>query len=81
MDNLEKVNDLLFSPLAKNHCVYFYILMIFSLVTIVINIVALLWLSSSTKSPKYLWRHAAMTLIPGLLGYYHTRLFYSMCVN
>ena len=82
MDNMEKLDELLFSPLTKNHCVYFYILMIGALVTMVVNILGLIWISTKNKaSASVILRHAAFTLIPGLIGYYHTRLFYTMCKN
>lgn len=81
MDKIQEIQDALLTPLTKNHCLYFYLLMLFSLVALILNIVALLSVTVMGKKRKHLLRHAMMTLLPGAVLYYQNRLFYSMCVN
>lgn len=76
VSNLE---DQLLTPLGKEYCLYFYYMMVISLIILVINILSIVSCIVKTKG-KNLFRDMMM-IIPGFLLYFQSRLFYSMCVN
>lgn len=84
MDKLQEIQDALFSPLSKKHCLYFYVIMVLVFVMLVVNVVSLLAALVTMKGKKnYLrmLRLSVMSIIPGLVLYYQSRLMYSICVN
>ena len=81
MSLLLRIDKLLFSPLNKNHCFYFYYLSVFffCLFVSLIFLLVLDYFYSKVKSPtaaQVLW-----LLINPLLLYFINRLYYSMCIN
>lgn len=84
MDKLQEIQDALFSPLSKKHCLYFYVIMVLVFVMLVVNVVSLLAAVVTMKGKKNymrMLRLSLMSIIPGLVLYYQSRLMYSICVN
>lgn len=84
MDKIQEIQDALFSPLSKKHCLYFYAIMVFVFAILVFNVASLLWIAFLTKKGKNRMRilkHGIMSIVPGLVLYYQSRLMYSICVN
>ena len=76
---ISNLEDQLLTPLSKDYCLYFYYMMVISLMILVINILSIVSCIVKTKG-KNLFRDMMM-IIPGFLLYFQSRLFYSMCVN
>lgn len=77
------INSTIFSPLNKDSCIYFYILMIIFFVVMVITVMSGL-LFAVTKPSKInfsLITHFILIIINIFLVYFVNRLYYSMCVN
>ncbi len=74
------IDKLLFSPLDKNHCLYFYYLSVFffCLFVSLIFLLVFAYFHSKVKFPpaEVLW-----ILINPLMLYFINRLYYSMCIN
>ena len=81
METLRDIQDYIFSPLDKSHCIYFYVLMVMSFVSLLFNITSLVWVSIKSKRVKLLWQRTILTLVTGILLYHHNRLFYSICMR
>ncbi len=85
MDKIQEIQEALFSPLSKKHCLYFYAIMVVVFASLVFNIVSLLLVAvrmkRTMKDYKRLMGHTLMTVLPGLVLYYQSRLMYSICVN
>ena len=77
---MNTLNEIFFTPLSKEYCVYFYLMMVIFFVflamtmfTIVIRII-----KYNKKTDYLLLTTNAFTLA---LVYFQNRLLYSMCVN
>ena len=75
----------LLGPLGKEYCVYFYILMIVSLVFILATVLGLFVLVPTIRNAKDLTTSIILPLIAvvfsyGLL-YLQSRLLYNMCIS
>jgi hypothetical protein len=83
MDKLQEIQDAVFSPLSKKHCLYFYAIMVFVFVILVFNVVSLLFVVITKKGKKkmQILKHGVMAILPGIVLYYQSRLMYSICVN
>ena len=59
MDKLQEIQDALFSPLSKKHCLYFYVIMVLVFVMLVVNVVSLLAALVTMKGKKELLAYVA----------------------
>ena len=74
MNQLQNLPELLFSPLGKDYCLYFYILSVFAFVLLVVS------KSLKNKGKGLIFDLVTLTSVP-LVLYFQNRLFYSMCMN
>ncbi len=85
MDKIQEIQEALFSPLSKKHCLYFYAIMVIVFALLVFNILSILWIfitmKGNVRNYKRLMCHFLMVVLPGTVLYYQSRLLYSICVN
>ena len=80
MNNLENLPDILFSPLSKDYCLYFYGLTIISFILLVLTVFLVVTKIIKMKGKDGLY--TIMTVLPfPIIAYFQNRLFYSMCMN
>jgi hypothetical protein len=79
MNNINGLPDVLFSPLSKDYCLYFYLMTIFSFIILIITVIMVISRYIMTKGKSGLWD--AFSVVPILLSYFHSRLLYSICIN
>ena len=74
-------HDTFFSPLGKEWCTYYYILLIITFVTLGMSIVMGVTSLLSTKKFNYtgLFKNTVMPILTNLLLYFLARLSYSIC--
>uniref|UniRef100_A0A6C0KZ14 Uncharacterized protein n=1 Tax=viral metagenome TaxID=1070528 RepID=A0A6C0KZ14_9ZZZZ len=77
---MNNINEVFFSPLSKEYCVYFYfvtvvlfVILILAMFTMIISIF------KSKKKDNYLLMMSNILTLA--LVYFQNRLLYSMCVN
>lgn len=77
---MDTINEILFSPLSKEYCTFFYLMSVVMFVLLVMSMIGVvLIISKSKKKPDYpLLFSNVFTLA---LVYFQNRLLYSMCVN
>lgn len=77
---MNKFNELFFSPLSKDYCMYFYfmtvILFVILILTLIVSIASIM--KKTNKESNALLFGNILTIA---LVYFQNRLLYSMCVN
>lgn len=75
--------DILFGPLGKDYCLYFYVLsaMSFSLFLLYIVYIIMYVIMYSKKIDIPFLVHSLFMILYSLLAYFVNRLLYTMCVN
>lgn len=81
MSFLLTIDKLLFSPLDKNYCLYFYYLSVFFFCLFVSLIFLLIFTYFDSKVKSLTMEKVLWILINPLLLYFINRLYYSMCIN
>lgn len=77
---MHKINEVLFSPLSKEYCLYFYLMTVILFVILLLAMIAtLVTIVKSKKNTNYLL--LASNIFTLALVYFQNRLLYSMCVN
>lgn len=77
---MDKINEMFFSPLSKDYCVYFYFITVIVFVMLILAMFASLMVMFKGKGKKnYLL--LISNLFTLALVYFQNRLLYSMCVN
>ena len=71
--------DILFGPLSKNYCLYFYILSVFGLVSLFFLFISTLYIGITKKKGTFLY--IQMIYIGILYGmiYLSNRMLFTMC--
>lgn len=73
--------DTLFGPLSKTYCYYFFVMSVFALVSLVLYVIAALFMAAKSKTPgKFIFHAIGHSIALGLV-YLQTRLLYNMCSN
>ncbi len=80
MNQLQNLPELLFSPLGKDYCLYFYILSVIAFLLLVANVIMVVSKSLKNKGKGLIFDLVTLTSVP-LVLYFQNRLFYSMCMN
>ena len=80
MNQLQNLPELLFSPLGKDYCLYFYIISVIAFLLLVSNVIMVVSKSLKNKGKGLIFDLITLTPIP-LVLYFQNRLFYSMCMN
>jgi len=77
---MDKINEIFFSPLSKEYCVFFYLMSVIMFVLLVMTMIGVVFiiLKSKKKTDYPLLFSNVFTLA---LVYFQNRLLYSMCVN
>lgn len=77
---MDKINEIFFSPLSKEYCVFFYLMSVIMFVLLVMSMIGVVFiiLKSKKKTDYPLLFSNVLTLA---LVYFQNRLLYSMCVN
>jgi hypothetical protein len=78
MDNLQQ---LLFGPLGKQYCLYFYILSVIGLVFVVIILVSAFVLGISKRKGLDFYMSAVIGTLGYAIFYFQNRLLYTMCIS
>lgn len=72
------LNEILFGSFDRRYCNYFYVLMVVNLFAVVVSVITMLLpikMDPRVKSVlKQVW-------FPALVGYFETRMYYSMCLR
>ena len=77
---MDKINELFFSPLSKDYCVYFYIMTVILFVVLLLAMITTITtIIKSKKKTNYLLLSSNIFTLA--LVYFQNRLLYSMCVN
>ena len=79
MIQINGISDVIFSPLSKDYCLYFYIMTIISFVILILSVIMVIskYIATNGKSGM----SGILGVIPILLSYFHSRLLYSICIN
>ena len=80
MNQLQNLPQLLFSPLGKDYCLYFYILSVFAFLLLVTNVIIVVSKSLKNKGKGLIFDLITLTSVP-LVMYFQNRLLYSICMN
>ncbi len=79
------MNDLMnyfFGPLPKQYCLYYYFLAIISGIIFVFTSLTFITVIMKSKKIKLnMWLRMFSTLISMFIGYFVSRLLYTMCIN
>lgn len=75
---LQSLDALLFSPLSKDYCVYFYVLTVISFALLALSIASSVFYLIEGKVDIF---SGLMSLLGPSLLYFNNRLLYSMCVH
>lgn len=77
--NMDEINQTLFGPIAKDYCLYFYILSVIAAVNFVLFIVGMIFYGMKKKVDSSFF--VIMIIYSGgiLLHYLQNRLLYNMC--
>lgn len=77
---MDKINEIFFSPLSKEYCVYFYLMTVILFVILLLAMItAITTIIKAEKKTNYLL--LASNVLTLALVYFQNRLLYSMCVN
>ena len=79
MNNLENLPDILFSPLSKDYCLYFYAVSVFAFVIAVIALLNIVLLLFSKGPKKQLMGAYFMLFLVYFVLYFQNRLLNTMC--
>jgi len=71
--------DILFGPLDKKFCLYFYYLSVFAFAFVVLTIISFLWVGISKKLDSRHYIHMFYIALIYFVFYFQNRLLYSMC--
>ena len=71
---------MLFSPLDRRYCNWFYGWMVFNFIAVVIVVVGM-GVSMSKKGDMYVKMMFSQGLIAFVFGYINARMWYSMCLR
>ena len=77
---MNSLYDLFFSPVGKEYCLYFRIVMYLTFLGLVITTVTALCHLWQSKNKHYGLPHL-IAILQTFLSYFVTRLLYSMCLN
>jgi hypothetical protein len=79
------MNDLMnyfFGPLPKEYCLYYYFLAVISAVIFILTFLSFVILVIKSKKIKAgMWLGMFNTLLSIFIGYFVSRLLYTMCVK
>lgn len=77
---MNAINEIFFSELSKDYCVYFYLMMVifFALLTMTMFTIIVSIIKRNKKTDYLLLTTNAFTLA---LVYFQNRILYSMCAN
>jgi hypothetical protein len=73
--------DILFGPLDKKFCLYFYYLSIFALAFVALTIISFMWVGISKKLDSRHYIHMIYIALIYFVFYFQNRLLYSMCAK
>jgi len=77
--NMNELNNTLFGPIAKDYCLYFYILSVIAAVNFVLFVIGMIFYGMKKKVDSSFF--VIMIIYSGgiLLHYLQNRLLYNMC--
>lgn len=83
MNELKKFHDLFFSPLGKEWCLYYYILLVLAFIGLVITVVsAIMSLFDAKKfTAAGFLKNTFGPILTSLIIYFLSRLTYSICAG
>jgi hypothetical protein len=71
--------DILFGPLSKNYCLYFYIISVFGLVSLFFLCISTLYIGITKKKGTVFYMQMIYTGILYFMIYLTSRLLFTMC--
>ena len=71
--------DILFGPLDRKFCLYFYYLSIFAFAFVILTIISFMWVGISKKLDSRHYIHMFYISLIYFVFYFQNRLLYSMC--
>ena len=77
---MSDLNSLFFSPIGKEYCWYFRILMYITFLGVIVTVIGTITHLLTAKQKHYGIPHI-MAIAQTILSYFVMRLFYSMCIN
>jgi hypothetical protein len=83
MNELKRFNDLFFSPLGKEWCLYYYILLVLAFIGLVVTLVsAIVSLVGAKKfTATGFFKNTFGPILTSTIVYFLSRLTYSICVG
>lgn len=75
---MSDLNDMLFSPLDRRFCDYFYYLQVFSFILFLFTLLSVVML---LVNKKINWDIAIYSVLYPFIMYFTHRIFYSMCIR
>lgn len=80
---MQNLQDLFFSPLGKEWCLYYFILLVFSLIALVITVITSIMSIFSAKklTVNGFFKNTIVPILSSLIIYFLSRLAYSICVG
>ncbi len=79
VDKMDEVNTTLFGPIAKDYCIYFYILSVVAAVNFILFIIGMVLYGMKKKMDIGFFVIAIIYSGSVLLQYLQNRLLYNMC--
>jgi hypothetical protein len=79
MIQMNGIPDVLFSPLSKDYCLYFYIMTVVTFIVFLLTAIMVISKYVATKGKSGLGD--VLSVVPILISYFHSRLLYSICIN
>ena len=74
--------NIVFGPLGKPYCNYFYFLSVIGYIFMILSLLSLLYVGATTKNTDSKFYMAGVTVILAYgIFYFQNRLLYSMCVG
>ena len=78
---MNSLNNMLFGPLDRKYCLYFYYLTVFMFIFVILSILTFLYNGFTTKFDMIKFAiFLYMSLLYGAI-YIQNRILYSMCIN
>jgi hypothetical protein len=79
---MNELMNYFFGPLPKEYCLYYYFLAVISAVIFVLTSLSFVILIVKSKKIKmHMWLGMFNTLLSIFIGYFVSRLLYTMCVK
>jgi lipoprotein signal peptidase len=72
-------NNTLFGPLGKQYCILWYLLSVFALVIVILNVFGIFFMLYRNEKNSFIYMMNVYVICIGAIGYLQARMLYHMC--